>query len=751
MFDIEGSLDRQILTAATNRPTVVFIEPRDPRVIEAACMLSRFIRPLFLAEEGEVREVIARNLRHLDPNRVEYALSESAFVNIAAMKDLLEEFTVAHLEFCHESGQRKSIEEARAFVALPANFGILAVRLGHADMVVGGATHEPKDYFRPMLKMLTMRYMPCEAGVFILPDDHPPGIFPHNIVIFGDVGVNAAMTPEALAHSAVGTCVVARDLIPEEELPEIHGAIISHSHRGSDEGPSADLVRRAAEMVRGLLTERARQSRRYGSIKVTSEVKVSVALSQRSATYYRADEAWTGTNVIICPNLDMGNMLYHLYATRYPNAKKFPVMYGLKFRGVDLALDSTPEDIRLAVKASVLRMHRFGEWKKTPKDTFFPRYKVLAVNPGSTSTKLSVFEGDLETFSAELQHSAEDMLPFEGKKVTEQLSFRKETILASLATRRLAVGDFDAVSARGGVLRAMSHGTYLVDDEMVADLRAGERGEHASNLGGLIARELVGTSGKPAFIVDPVVVDETPSRVKITGIKKIRRKIVSHALSQIATARRYAEENETFYDRINVIVAHMGGGISIGAHHKGRYIDVNNGLDGEGPFTPQRSGSLPVGQLIDLCFSGENSYEELKQLNRGRGGLIDLLGTADLREVETRIDKGDQDAIEVFEAMAYQIAKAISALLPAFDGEPCDQVLLTGGMARSALLVAKLERYLGAVGCLVTTYPGENEMIALAKGALRVLSGKEKAREYGADERSTSGGESRRARGRAGR
>jgi butyrate kinase len=627
MFDIEGSLDRQILAVAKNRPTAVFIEPLDPRVIEAACLLSRFIRPLFLADEDSVREVLAHRLGHLDPDRVEYALSESAFVNIATAQELHEEFTVSHLEFCHESGQRKSLEEARAFASQPANFGILAVRLGHADMVVGGATHEPKDYFRPMLKMLTMRYMPCEAGVFVLPDDHPPGIFPHNIVVFGDVGVNVTMTPEALAHAAVGTCVVARDLIPEEELPEIHGAIVSHSHRGSDEGPSADLVRRAAQMVRGLLSERARQSRRYATIKITSEVKVSVALSQRSATYYRADEAWSGTNVIICPNLDMGNMLYHLYATRYPNAKKFPVMFGLQLRGVDLALDSTPEDIRLAVKASVLRLHRLGEWKKTPKDTFFRRYRVLAINPGSTSTRISVFEGDQENFTDELQHSAEELLPFEGKKVTEQLSFRKDAILASLATHKLKIADIDAVSARGGLLHAISHGTYLVGDEMAADLRSGERGEHASNLGGLIARELVGNSGKPAFIVDPIVVDETPSRVKITGIKEIRRKIISHALNQIATARRFAEEHETFYDKVNVIVAHMGGGISIGAHHKGRYIDVNNGLDGEGPFTPQRSGSLPVGQLIELCFSGEHTHEELKQLNKGRGGLIDLLGT----------------------------------------------------------------------------------------------------------------------------
>jgi butyrate kinase len=730
MFDIEGSFDRQILAVPRNRPTVVFIEPLDPRVIEAACALARFIRPVFLADEAQVRDVIARQLGYLERNRVEFTLSESAFVDIAASSKLLDEFMTATLELAHEGGQRRSVDEVRAFVTAPANFGIMAVRLGHADMVVGGADHQPRDYFRPMVKMLTMRYMPCEAGVFVLPDEHPEGIFPHNIVVFGDVGVNAVMTPEALAHTAVGTCVVARDLIPDDVLPEIHGAIVSHSHRGSDEGPSADLVRRAAEMVPAVLTDRMRMSSRYASIKITSGVKVSVALSQRSATYYRDGEEWAGTNVIICPNLDMGNMLYHLYATRYPNAKKFPVMLGLRYRGVDLAMDSTPEDIRLAVKASVVRMHRLAEWKRTPKDTFFRRYRVLAINPGSTSTKIAVYEGDQESFTAELKHASDELAPFAGKRITEQFAFRKEAIVGALKKKGLTVSDIDAVAARGGLLHPIPHGTYVVGEAMLADLGSGTFGEHASNLGGLIANELVGGSDKPAFIVDPVGVDEAPNRVKITGVKAIRRKVISHALNQIATARRFAEEHETFYEQVNVIVAHMGGGITVGAHHKGRYADVNNGLDGEGPFSPERSGSLPVGQLIELCFSGTYSHDELKRLNRGRGGLIDLLGTADLREVESRIAAGDVEAQEVFEAMAYQIAKAVAALLPAFDGEPVDQVLLTGGMARCAPLVGRIKALLAAVGCDVTVYPGENEMFALAKGALRVLSGKESAKEY---------------------
>ncbi|WP_366526158.1 butyrate kinase [Geothrix sp.] len=375
-------------------------------------------------------------------------------------------------------------------------------------------------------------------------------------------------------------------------------------------------------------------------------------------------------------------------------------------------------------------MHAYGEWKRTPKDTFFRRHRVLVLNPGSTSTKTSIFEGDEERFTEELQHPAEELKAFEGRPITEQFAFRKQSVLRFLADKGLSLGDLDAVAGRGGLLRPIPHGTWTVGPAMLEDLKAGQRGEHASNLGALIASELVAGTGKPAYIVDPVVVDEADPKVKITGLKELPRRVISHALNQIATARRYAEEHETFYERINVIVAHMGGGITVGAHRRGRYIDVNNGLDGEGPFSPQRTGTLPVGQLIDLCFSGKYTKAELKLLNKGRGGLIDLLGTSDMREVERRVDAGDAEAKAVYDALAYQIAKAITALVPAFGGDRIDAVLLTGGMARSPKLVGELNRLTAALGCPVKVYPGENEMAALAKGALRVLSGRETAKDY---------------------
>jgi butyrate kinase len=357
-------------------------------------------------------------------------------------------------------------------------------------------------------------------------------------------------------------------------------------------------------------------------------------------------------------------------------------------------------------------------------------FRILAINPGSTSTKISVYENTCEVFTHELKHTPEELRPFDGKSVTSQFEFRKDAITLALADNNMSMDDIDAVSARGGLLWPMEHGTYHINDLMAEDLKAGVQGEHASNLGGLIARKLVNGTGKQAFIVDPEVVDEMPSRAKITGIKEIKRRAISHVLSQMASNHRYAEENGTEYEKLNLIVAHMGGGISVGAHKQGRYLDVNNALDGDGPFSPQRCGTLPTGQWMRLVQSGKYSAAELKQLNKGRGGLINLLGTADLMVVENKVLAGDPEFCEVFEAMCYQISKAITALLPAFDGDKVDQIILTGGMARCQILVEKIKKYVSAMGCGVTVYPGENEMMALVKGALRVLTGHEVTKEY---------------------
>jgi butyrate kinase len=495
---------------------------------------------------------------------------------------------------------------------------------------------------------------------------------------------------------------------------------------------------------------------RYASISIVSEIKISVALSTRSAHRYPRihDADMQRNNVIITPNLETGNLLFHLFGTMYPDARRCAVVAGIGHRGVDLPMDVQGRDAALAVKATVLRLLRSGTWTRTPKDTFFARPRLLVLNPGSTSTKVAIFEGEEEMATAELQHSNAELAPFEGQRIVSQFSFRKAAVLAFLESKGLSMEDIAAVSARGGLLKPIPHGTYRVSPAMKRDLLEGVGGDHASNLGALIAAELVADLGpandndspkgsgsptqarkpasapKGAYITDPVVVDELMDKARITGIKRLRRRAVSHALNQIASCHRFARERGAFYEHLNIIVCHLGGGISIGAHRKGRCVDVNNGLDGEGPFTPQRSGSLPVGDLIRLCFSGEYTKEELLGLNKGKGGLIDLVGTADFRLIDQEASRGNREYALVFDALCYQVAKWIASLIPAFDGESIDGAILTGGMARSVRLVAEVKRQLGKAFPELTVYPGENEMAALAQGALRVLAGREAVKEY---------------------
>lgn len=355
---------------------------------------------------------------------------------------------------------------------------------------------------------------------------------------------------------------------------------------------------------------------------------------------------------------------------------------------------------------------------------------ILAINPGSISTKISVFYGSKLVLSKELLHSVQDLAPYDGLPASAQLAMRTGCVTEALCEVGFDETLLDAVSCRGGLLRPIPHGTYAITDAMLAELQEAKWGDHPCNLGPMIGRFFAKKLHIPAFIVDPGVVDELPPRAYITGIKEIRRRCISHALNAFAQTRRYAAEIGMTYEDLNLIVAHLGGGISIGAHKHGRYIDVNNALDGEGPFSPERSGSLPVGPLIDLCFSGKYTREELRRLNRGKGGMLNLVGTADMKEIEARCLAGEQEFIEAFEAMAYAVSKNITALWPAFDGEKVDAVILTGGASRSQMLVNKIKKYVSAINVPVVVYPGELEMVALASGAARVLTGKEKAKSY---------------------
>ena len=353
--------------------------------------------------------------------------------------------------------------------------------------------------------------------------------------------------------------------------------------------------------------------------------------------------------------------------------------------------------------------------------------RVLVINPGATSTKFGVYTKDGAEWEHTIRHGDEELERFSGQPMLARLEYRAGLIEHALAEAGYAADGFAAAVGRGGLLPPLPCGTYRVDEAMVEELRQARRGQHASNLGALLALRFAQAAGVNAYIVDPVTADEWQDCARPTGSPLVERVFVGHALNIKAVARRYAREQGRTYQELRLIVAHLGSGITVSAHQDGRMIDSNS-IE-EGPFGVDRSGGLPVRALIKLCFSGKYTQDQLDRHVFGDGGLSAYLGTRDLVEVERRIDAGDREAARVFEAMVYQISKEAGAMAVALKGK-VDAVLLTGGMAHSNKLVTLLRDALDWIAP-IRIYPGENELQALAEGVFRVLNGEEQAKKLG--------------------
>ncbi|MFP4178233.1 MAG: butyrate kinase [Acholeplasmataceae bacterium] len=353
-------------------------------------------------------------------------------------------------------------------------------------------------------------------------------------------------------------------------------------------------------------------------------------------------------------------------------------------------------------------------------------YTILAINPGSTSTKLAVYEDQRCLFDVNVKHDIKQIGRFE--RIIDQYDFRRKAIETALNERAFDLERLAAVVGRGGMLKPIESGTYAVNDAMIDYMRRAPRGEHASNLGCVLAKEIGDQYGIPSFIVDPVAVDEMEDIARFTGMPEIRRDSLFHALNQKAVALKAARKLGKPYQELNLIIAHLGGGISVGIHRNGRVIDVNNALDGDGPMSPERSGSVPVGPLYRMAFSGRYTLAEMKRKNYGQGGLVAYLRTNDGQKIRQMIENGDQQALFLYRVMCYQIAKEIGSGSTVLKGN-VDAIILTGGLAYDDLAVREIEERVRFIAPIMV-YPGENELEALALGALRVLNGEEEAKEY---------------------
>ena len=352
--------------------------------------------------------------------------------------------------------------------------------------------------------------------------------------------------------------------------------------------------------------------------------------------------------------------------------------------------------------------------------------KSLIINPGSTSTKIGVFEDETLLFEETLRHSTEEISQY--ASIVDQKDFRKNIIVNLLNEKNFDINSLNMVVGRGGMLKPIPGGTYAVTDELLEDLKIGKQGQHASNLGGILAREIGDSIGVPSFIVDPVVVDEMMPIARYSGVPELPRTSVFHALNQKAVAKRYANEIGKAYTDLNLIVVHMGGGVSVGAHKNGRVVDIFNALDGDGAFSPERAGSVPSGALIKMCFSGKYTEKEVYKKIVGNGGFNAYMGTNDMRDVEKAVLAGDEKAIEYRDAFILQVAKDMGSMACVLDGK-VDQIVVTGGIAYDKGVVAGLKERAEWIAPF-TVYPGEDELLALVQGGLRVINGVEEAMKY---------------------
>lgn len=354
-------------------------------------------------------------------------------------------------------------------------------------------------------------------------------------------------------------------------------------------------------------------------------------------------------------------------------------------------------------------------------------HKLLIINPGSTSTKIAVFQDKECVFKTNIKHSAEEIAPFE--HIADQYHFRKEVILNTLKEAGMELNDLSMVVGRGGLLKPLTSGIYEVNEAMKRDLVNSPVGEHACNLGGLIADDIAKSVGVKAYIADPVIVDEMEDVARFSGHPAFPRMSVFHALNQKMIARQHAAAVGKRYEDLNLIGIHLGGGISVAAHKKGRVVDVNNALNGDGPFTPERSGALPSGPLMNACFSGKYTKKEIDLMLKGQGGFVAYLGTNDAMEVENRVKAGDKEWELVYRAMAYQVAKEVGGLAASAFSMDVDAIFVTGGMAYDKNFCKILESHLGKIAP-VCVYPGEDEMMALTLNGLMVLNGETVAKIY---------------------
>ena len=723
MIDLDTLLDEQLQERLSGpdalKPVIVFPEASDPRIISAASGLISLARVVLLGDTEEIRSLCDYKSAELLCPRERF-FTRIQIIN-PADSPLSDELATALEKASKNRKWEMPPDQAREKILNPVFFGAMLVRQGYADACLGGVANASKDFLAPCLRLIPFSGTAFEMGLFCLPDQAPP-LWEKNVVMFADVALNLSPSPAQLADIAVGACKTLRDIFPPSVLPEVNGAMISYSTKGSGQGPSVESIRAAEPLAQEKLLGLKAQDPSYEGITITGEVQISVAVSRDAAKIKlknRLDE-FEGAgkaNVLIVPGLDEGNMLYHLFNTPYPSAHSSLIMGGMEGQVLDYSRGA--DVVQILRGAKLLLLTRFKSQKPLVKTTpLFPSPRILILNPGSVSTQVAIFDGDTMVVNTVIEHPRADT--WESGGLADRACARLADVYKILDRNEIRINSVRMIMSRGGMLPGPEPGSYAITPAMLDTLKTNALENHPSNLGAFMAWEISACGKIPAFVTDCPTLDQLAPEHRLTGIKGIFKTPIWHALSQRHAVRMYADLTQDRPRDLNLIVAHLGSGISVGSHAGGNCINVDNAMF-DGPMGPSRVGTLPAEAVIELCYAGLEK-DSVKKLFTGSGGLFSYFGTHDIRKIQDRLNQ-DPEALQVVEMLAAGIASRILSRLSDFHPEPVDQIILTGRLAMSPILLDRLLEKLTLVSPDITVFPGSFEAEALRDAGMRLYLG----------------------------
>lgn len=683
MFDLDKSIDEQLAALlqapGSVKPIVVFPEASDPRIIAAASALLHCARVVLLGSPEEIRALCDYKAVELGCSRDRF-FAKASIIN-PPQSPLVDELAAALVEASRGRKWEYDPASAREKVVHPVIFAAMLVRKGYADACLGGVAYSTKDFLAPCLRLIKSAGTAFEMGLFALPKENKP-LWEKNIVMFADVALNLKPNPQQLADIAVESCKTLRDIVPCSELPEISGALISYSTKGSGQGPSVETIRKAEPLVQEKLDELKRRDAVYDSISITTELQISVAVSKDAAKVKlkeRMDE-FKGAgqaNVLIVPTLDEGNMLYHLFNTQYPEAKSSLIMGGMNGQVLDYSRGSSI--LQIVRGAKLLLLTRIKSTKEpATASPLFPRPRVLVLNTDSSRTHLALFEGDVLVLDRWLSHEP-------GKNgsmdLAAQLEHRLDDVSAVFEEKGVTLDGIDMIGTQSGLIRVPGAGSYRVNDEMLAELaRAGAKNgpHHPGELGVYMGWLLGSESRIPVFVTDPPTVDETSALNRFAVPPDSHDPFAGwNTLSQRYVARKYADSLNLEYEDLKLVIAHLAEDTAIGSHINGRCVNVST--------APGTGCSL-------------STLDTLPELER--------------------------------ESLVAKIAGEVFARLVDFELEKPAQILLTGPLCESEQLVSGLVQKLKVLDIGVTVYPGNFEAEAIRDAAVRIYTNADTLHDY---------------------